>query len=268
MSATGGSVPAMGTRTYSDAALVAAVAGARSWRGVLRELGLTATSSAAIRSAQRHAARLGLDSSHFTGQRRWTESGLAEAVAMSTSWNEVATRRGLSGGSSNALLKGHGLRLGLDVSHFGTADVKALARPDIRPELTNLPRAGSLMAATWLALCGFDISWPLEPARYDLVASRDGSLARVQVKTCRRWHAGGWMVSLSTSGRRRTYDPDDIDQFFIIDGDLEFYLIPVAAVGGRHAITLSRYGQFRLEQLLDERASGSPDLGGVRAHHQ
>jgi hypothetical protein len=27
-------------------------------------------------------------------------------------------------------------------------------------------------------------------------------------------------------------------------------VIPVAAVGGRHAITLSRYQAFRLEQLL------------------
>ncbi|WP_414690427.1 group I intron-associated PD-(D/E)XK endonuclease [Nocardioides sp.] len=54
------------------------------------------------------------------------------------------------------------------------------------------------MAAAWLALSGFQVSWPLEPARYDLVASRCGSLARIQVKTCRRWQGGGWMVSLST----------------------------------------------------------------------
>jgi len=53
----------------------------------------------------------------------------------------------------------------------------------------------------------------------------------------------------STSGCLRTYDPDDIDEFFVIDGDLEFYLIPVAAVGGRYAITLSRYTTFRVEQV-------------------
>ena len=62
--------------------------------------------------------------------------------------------------------------------------------------------------------------------------------------------AGGWTASLSsTSGCLRTYDPDDIDEFFVIDGDLEFYLIPVAAVGGRYAITLSRYTAFRVEQV-------------------
>ena len=160
---------------------------------------------------------------------------------------------GLSGGSSTGLLRGHALRMGLDISHFGTGPVAAPARPRVQPELTNLPRAGSMMAATFLTLCGFEISWPLEPARYDLVASRDGSLSRIQVKTCRRWGAGGWEVSLSTtSGGRRTYDPNDIDEFFVIDGDLEFYLIPVAAVGGRHGITLTRYRAFRMEQVPAE----------------
>ncbi len=243
----------MSGRTYSDEALVAAVATAHSWRGVLRELGLLATSAAAARSVKRNAARLGLDSSHFTGQRRWTEQALTDAIASSKSWSQVTKALGLSGGSSPSLLKGHALRLGLDLTHFGTTPVAAPARAHVQPELANLPRAGSLMAATFLTLCGYEISWPLEPARYDLVASRDRSLIRIQVKTCRRWGAGGWEVSLSTtSGGRHTYDPDDIDEFFVIDGDLEFYLIPVAAVGGRHAITLSRYGAFRMEQLPAE----------------
>ena len=42
------------------------------------------------------------------------------------------------------------------------------------------------------------------------------------------------------------YDPDDIDYFFIIDGDLDYYLIPVAVVGGLSTISLSAYEQFRL----------------------
>jgi hypothetical protein len=107
------------------------------------------------------------------------------------------------------------------------------------------------MAAAWLSLCGFEVSWPLEPARYDIVASRERQLTRIQVKTCRRWDNGGWLASLSTtSGRLRTYDPDDIDAFFVIDGDLEFYLIPVTAVGGRYAVSLSHYADFRLDQVL------------------
>ncbi|HJQ05006.1 MAG TPA: hypothetical protein VJ872_06160 [Nocardioides sp.] len=39
-----------GARTYSDDRLAAAVAAATSWRGVLRELGLSATSGASQRS--------------------------------------------------------------------------------------------------------------------------------------------------------------------------------------------------------------------------
>jgi hypothetical protein len=217
---------------------------------VLRELGLQATSSAAIRSVKRQAVRLGLDSSHFTGARGWSEDDLARAVATSKSWSDVATNLGLSGGSSTSLLKGHALRLGLDASHLACTQRNSAGRSEYVPDLDNLPKAGSLMAATWLTLCGFEVSWPLEPARYDLVASRDGSLTRIQVKTCRRWQGGGWMVSLSTtSWRLRTYDPDDVDEFFVIDGDLEFYLIPVAAVGGRYAITLTKYAAFRLEQV-------------------
>ena len=42
-----------------------------------------------------------------------------------------------------------------------------------------------------------------------------------------------WTVWISNTGKARaTYDPDEIDQFFVIDGDFNFYLIPVAAVGG------------------------------------
>jgi hypothetical protein len=106
-----------------------------------------------------------------------------------------------------------------------------------------------MMAAAWLSLCGYQISWPLEPCRYDLLAGRDGQIIRIQVKTTRLETPAGWVVSLSTtSGGRRVYDPDDIDYFFVVDGDLEYYLIPVASVGGMHSITLSRYAQFRLEK--------------------
>jgi hypothetical protein len=54
-------------------------------------------------------------------------------------------------------------------------------------------------------------------------------------------------VWLSTTGRERTpYDPDEIDFYFVIDGELNYYLIPVAAVGGLMAIRLSAYQDYRL----------------------
>lgn len=72
-------------------------------------------------------------------------------------------------------------------------------------------------------------------------------MRRVQVKTTTTRTGSTWKVYLSTSGReRRTYDPDEIDEFFVIDGDLRQYVIPVAAVGGLHAIHLNAYDQYQV----------------------
>jgi hypothetical protein len=77
----------------------------------------------------------------------------------------------------------------------------------------------------------------------------DTLVRRVQVKTTRTRAGGTWKVYLSTShGERRTYDPHEIDDFFIIDGDLNYYLIPIEAVGGLHAIHLRSYGRYRVEK--------------------
>jgi len=67
------------------------------------------------------------------------------------------------------------------------------------------------------------------------------------VKTTTVRAAGSWKVYLSTSGKgRRTYDPEEIDDFFVVDGELGYYLIPVAVVGGLHAIHLRAYEDYRL----------------------
>jgi hypothetical protein len=63
----------------------------------MRELGLCVTSAGAIRGVKRHVARLGLDTSHFTGQRRWSDAQLGRAVANAYSWPELLTDLGMSG---------------------------------------------------------------------------------------------------------------------------------------------------------------------------
>jgi len=114
-------------------------------------------------------------------------------------------------------------------------------------DLTRLPRAGSLLAAARFALCGYDVSWPLEPCRYDLLVSKSDKSLRVQVKTTRHHANGTWVARLHTGGRSRgAYDPDDNDYFFVIDGTLAQYLIPVAAVAGFGTIYLSAYPSYRL----------------------
>jgi hypothetical protein len=233
-------------RRYSDPELVDAIRASRSWRGVLRALGLSATSAAAMRSVRLHADRLGLDYSHFTGQRRWTDQQLAAAIASATSWTHVAETLGLAGGSSTTTIRGHAIRLGLDTAHLVPLKKPQLAI-EMHPQPINLPRAGSLLAAAWFELCGHSVSWPLEPCRYDLLVWMGTKAERIQVKTTTVKQGTSWAVWISNSGKERTtYDPDEIDHFFVIDGDFDYYLIPVSAVAGLMAIQLSAYGTYRL----------------------
>lgn len=251
-------------RTYTDEQLVTAIAASFSWRGTLRELGLVATSSGSMRSVRSQADRLGLDYSHFTGQRRWTEERLRIAVATAHTWPEVADTLGLQGGSAIATIKGHARRLGLSISHLA-AQAPAVANEATAPDMAHLARAGSLLAAAWFTLCGHDVSWPLEPSRYDLLVRTDLGIRRVQVKTTTTRTGNSWQVFLSTTGReRRTYDPDEIDDFFVVAGDLTHYLIPVAAVGGLHAIHLSAYDRYRVSSPAWCRCPKQP-TGGTAA---
>lgn len=237
-------------RTYTDQQLRGAIERSTSWRATLRELGLAGTSAGAMRSARSHADRLQIDHSHFAGQRRWTDEDLRRAVAHAETWTGVVEILGLQGGSAVASVKGHAARLELDCAHLSVpASEPTVSRHE--PEAAHLSRAGVMMAAAWFMLCGYEVSWPLEPSRYDLLVCSPGvGIRRVQVKTTTSHSGATWKVFLSTTRReRRTYDPDEVDDFFIIDGDLNFYLIPIAVVGGLHAIHLRAYEQYRVPPM-------------------
>lgn len=194
---------------YSDEQLATAIANSRSWRGVLRALAMPDHSAGAARSARRRAQRLGFKSDHFTGQRRWNNGELAAAIARSTSWSQVASILGLAGGSSASVLRGHALRLGLDTTHISTGPSRESGRRVPVPQASLLPRAGSMLAAAWYEMCGIAVSWPLEPAPFDLVTWADHSPRRVQVKTTRaRASSSTWRVKLSSQTRSGgTYAP-------------------------------------------------------------
>ncbi len=241
-----------GKRRYSDKQLAGAVAISTSWRGVLRELGLAATSASAMRSVRSHADELGIDYRHFRGQRGCSEDDLRAAVAAAGTWLEVAEQLRLRDRTAIAFLKGHAARLGLDVAHL-PAPPPATADPP-QPDLARLDRAGSMLAAAWFTLCGNDVSWPLEPGRYDLLVSTAAGIRRVQVKTTTARAGRTWKVYLSTCRHGRTaYTPEEIDDFFVIDGDLGYYLIPLADVGGLHALHLSAYQHYRLPRVPVDR---------------
>lgn len=238
---------------WSDTDLARAVTASRSWRGVMRELGLCVTSAGSLRVVKRRVAELGLDSSHFTGQRPWSDAALKRAAAQAHSWNELFDAIGMESNSGDARLriKAHALRLGLDLSHLMSAPQALPGRLGGQPALRNLREAATSLAATWFSLCGFNPAIPVEPAVYDLLVSMPDGIKRVQVKTTTYCSKSGWQVVVGrrpySAGNREglvPYDPDLIDWFFIVDGDLAMYLIPSKIIAGRVGLSLRTYASY------------------------
>lgn len=234
---------------YTHEELARAVAGSRSWRGVLRALGRPPASAGTYRSVRRRVEALGIDHSHFTGQRTWSDADLVAAVGGSRSWLEVVRRLGLSDASGNlAGLRGHAVRLGLDTGHLAAAPVRAepVFTAPARADLLRV--AGPSLAAAWFQLRGYEVLWPQEGCRYDLAVRCGGGFVRVQVKTTTYRPGGRHLAQISgTRGDRQSaYDVDEVDQFFVVDGDLDAYLIPYRVVAGRTTLSLTHYAAFRV----------------------
>jgi hypothetical protein len=218
-------------------------------------------SAGAIRIVRRRATELDLDASHFRGKRRWSDAQLRHAVAESQSWQEVLARLGLSTGTGTTPhVKSHAVRLGLDtrhlnrLSHDGRPPSEAPAQAsDLKAQLKFLRVAAGTLAATWFMLRGCAVSFPAEPTRYDLLADTPQGIMRVQVKTTTSAQKdGGWQVGVGhhpdTHSKKKgyllAYSPDEIDLFFIVDGDMTIYLIPSRAIAGRVGILLRTYRKY------------------------
>lgn len=135
--------------------------------------------------------------------------------------------------------------MGIDTSHFKKA-VSIRPRRQIDPRPENLRTAGSTLAAAWFMLRGYHVLWPLEPCRYDLAVRSNDQFQRVQVKTATFRNAGTFVASLSNSRRAGhvVYDVDEIDSFFVIDAELNAYLVPFTDVAGFHTIYLRNYRAY------------------------
>ncbi|WP_132145148.1 hypothetical protein [Kribbella antiqua] len=144
-------------RTWNDDQLRQAVADNPSWSAVARALGLKGTSAGVIRTIKRHAARLELDTTHFTGQRRWSDGQLRRVLLGSTCWAEVLDGLGvIDNGENRVRVKGHAARLGLDCTHL-----KKRERPETPEDRFNQPMrpemlrcAASALAMAWFSLRG------------------------------------------------------------------------------------------------------------------
>jgi hypothetical protein len=254
-------------RIWSDSQLVTAVAASRSWRGVMRELGLSATSAGAIRIIKRHVARLNLDTSHFTGQRRWSDVQLRLAVANAQTWWELFTQLGRTSYNQDDRIrvKAHAVRLGLDLSRLDGQGAEAPVPRELKPDAKHLREAGTAVAAMWFLLCGCNASIPMEPAIYDLLVSMPGGIKRVQVKTTTYKSKDGWMVQVGrrpySVGNREPlvpYDPDLVDFFFVMDGDLTMYLIPSRVLAGRVMVLLRNYSKYVVGDIGSLRKAATP----------
>jgi len=240
-------------RTWSDAQLMDVVADSSNWRNVMRKLGLNASSAGAIRIVRRDVERLGLDTSHFRGKRIWSDAQLRRAVMDSQSWDELLNTLGLAphSGDARVRVKAHAMRLGLDLSHLENPVEDSTEPTEVKPDLRYLRDAATSLAAAWFSLRGLSVAIPTEPTVYDLLAVTQEGIKRVQVKTTTCYSKDGWTVVVGrrpySSGnreRRIPYDPESIDSFFIVDGDLTIYLIPSRIIAGRVAILLHTYTKY------------------------
>lgn len=219
----------------------------------MRALGLSVNSAGAIRIVRRHVLRLDLDTSHFRRTRAWSDAQLRRAVIDAESWDELLTTLGVApddwDGRTRA--KAQAVRLGLDLSHLENRAGNLSGPAEAKPDLKYLRDAATSIAASWFTLCGFTAAIPVEPAVYDLLVSMPDGIKRVQVKTTTYYSKDGWMVVVgrrpySVGNRERLvpYDPELIDLFFIMDGDLTMYLIPSRVIAGRVAILLRTYAKY------------------------
>lgn len=244
-------------RSWSDAQLRKAVEDNQSWRAVARVLGLKDKSAGVIRTVKRHAARLELDASHFTGQRRWSDRQLRDAVLGSTSWAEVLVGLGVDDNSPNRIrIKGHATRLGLDCTYLKTQHGPSVNgevfSEQVRSEMLRV--AAPALAMAWFAMRGCAVALPVEPQEYDLLVTTTKGIQRVQVKSCAsRNGKGGWTVGvgrrpyvLDKSASKVPYDPDSLDLFFIVLGDGSIYVIPSSVLAGRVGIDPESYAPYRV----------------------
>jgi hypothetical protein len=256
------SKPSSFSVTWTDQQLADALRASTNWRSVMRALGYgeRSSSAGAIRIVRRRALQLDLDSSHFRGKRRWSDAQLKQVVAESRSWGEVLTALGLSttNGSTQPHVKSHTIRLGLDTSHLSRVNHRGPQPPEVPSDLSEVPAdlkflrvAGPTVAAAWFALRGCAVSFPVEPAAYDLLVEASLRINAVQVKTTTHYFKDSWLVTVghhpdthARKGHLLAYDPDVIDLFFIIDGNMTMYLIPSRALAGRVRVLLRTYKKY------------------------
>jgi hypothetical protein len=113
----------------------------------------------------------------------------------------------------------------------------------LKRDETQLRVAAEHFARFFFILNGFNILVPEVGAPYDLVVDMKGGLQKVQVKSSTRKVVNDYEFALrrvrnnSNSIRRTFYSSKECDWFFLLDLDLNAWLIPFDLLKGKGAIT-------------------------------
>lgn len=217
---------------------------------MLREVGLSSPRRG--RQLQAECDRLGIDYGHFS-TRGWTDQQLIEVLPTARGWWDVMAGLGYEqdSGSARATIRKHAARIGLDVSILSDSPAPGEGDPFTDPaDPHHLRAAGAFIVAGACALRGYKVSWPLEPAVYDLLVDT-GRVQRVQVKTTTWRLDGEWACKIthSESGVKAWYTDREVDYFAVVDGDLAVYMIPVNVVDGLGTIIVRKYDAYRLPAM-------------------
>lgn len=249
---------------------------ATSWADMLRAFGFKASSTKPRRALQREVRNFGIDTSHFVGQRTWSDAALVEAAASARTWAELCGMLGLSTSAKRSeSVRAAAKRLGvsLECMTLGPRTGRDRIGVDLldSPRLDRLNLAARSIASAWFQFCGLVVSASSEPAVYDLVVHFPEGLKRIQAKsTVSRDRYGSWVVRAGhrpdgspTAADFIAYNADEVDLFFVVDGDLLLYLIPQATTAGKAALSLRAYTEFIVgdaSSLLESRNPASPTI--------
>ncbi|MFD9629494.1 HNH endonuclease signature motif containing protein [Streptomyces violascens] len=125
---------------YGYEKLAPAVASAKSWADLMRQLGLSA-SGGQRRVLREKVARLGLDTKHFKQRspwRKYPDEAIAAAVACSSTLREVAARLGATPASGTmSHIARRIAAAGIDISHFPGTNREPTDLPFTRAQLAE-----------------------------------------------------------------------------------------------------------------------------------
>jgi hypothetical protein len=116
---------------------------------------------------------------------------------------------------------------------------------------------GEAIAASWLTQAGFSVWIPFgHSPDYDLVAGRDDSLHRVQVKTSTQRQRERWSVAICTRGGNQSWskvikrlEPTRYDYLFVVVADWRCWFIPSSEMDARSSIRVGgpKYARFEVD---------------------